>query len=259
MMEERMTNARRRMTLAPALLFSALAASAASAGAETTQCTAITTAPYVITTEGAYCLTDDLKVGLATGYAIDIQANNVVLDLNGHRLSNSGGSATGAVGVNANSRQNVTVKNGIVKGFYMGVELNSDLSSIVEHIQAIQCWRIGIYANGQGLIVRDNQVLQTGGSTAFGPGVDITGILVNGPWNRVLRNDVMIVTAEAPGSSAGIKFDGSSSSLAVGNRISGADYAIRSDSTSGPKYRNTLSTGIAVAPYVNGLDAGNNN
>ena len=48
--------------------------------------TAITSPPYVIATQGVYCLTGNLSTSITTGSAIEIQANNVTLDLNGFKL-----------------------------------------------------------------------------------------------------------------------------------------------------------------------------
>jgi hypothetical protein len=252
-----MTNARRRPHLVIGLLVPALALAAATAHAETTQCTVITTVPYVITVQGVYCLNDDLKVGLASGNAIEITANNVVLDLNGHRLSNSGGPASFAAGVYASGNQNLTVKNGTVKGFYIGVDLNSVFESVVEHVRADQNLRAGIFANGQALVVRDNLVLLTGGTTALGPNSDSYGILVNGAWNGVLRNDVVIVTKQGSGFAYGLYVSGQGH-FAVRNRISQADRAIYVDSPTGAKYRDSLASGTTLAPYAGGIDAGNN-
>src|SRR5204863_29243 len=60
--------------------------------AETLNCTAINSVPTVITAPGIYCLTKDLTTAITTGSAIEIQTNNVVIDLNSHRL---GGGAAG--------------------------------------------------------------------------------------------------------------------------------------------------------------------
>ena len=57
-----------------------------STQAETIDCTAITSPPYVIATQGVYCLTGNLSTSITTGSAIEIQANNVTLDLNGFKL-----------------------------------------------------------------------------------------------------------------------------------------------------------------------------
>src|SRR5262245_13223909 len=54
-----------------------------SAQAETTLCTPITSLPATITVQGIYCLTSDFSVNMATGSAVTIDTNNVVIDLNG--------------------------------------------------------------------------------------------------------------------------------------------------------------------------------
>src|SRR6266849_9239971 len=82
---------------------------AAPARSETTNCTAITTLPAVIIVQGIYCFTGDLATAVTTGNAIEIQTNNVVLDLNGFKLGGlAAGLGTGAVGVRAADRQNIT-------------------------------------------------------------------------------------------------------------------------------------------------------
>ena len=62
----------------------------APARAETVNCTPITALPAVITHPGVYCFTGDLITSMPSGSAIDIQANNVVLDLNGFKLGGLG-------------------------------------------------------------------------------------------------------------------------------------------------------------------------
>src|SRR5262245_57018630 len=102
-----------------ALIALAGLALAAPAHAETTQCTAITSVPYTITVPGIYCLIADLEYPSASGDAITIEANNVVIDLNGHKIGNlAAGLGTTAVGISAARRQNITIKNGTLRGFW---------------------------------------------------------------------------------------------------------------------------------------------
>ncbi len=54
----------------------ALATSGLPARAETVNCTAITSVPAVITRPGVYCFTGSLTTSIASGSAIDIQANS---------------------------------------------------------------------------------------------------------------------------------------------------------------------------------------
>ena len=60
--------------------------------AETTECTVINTLPYVINIQGIYCLKGDLATNMTSGNAVTVNTNNVVIDLNGHKL---GGQAAG--------------------------------------------------------------------------------------------------------------------------------------------------------------------
>jgi len=243
-----------------AVLAFGLGLSAPSARAETTQCTVITAAPYTITTQGIYCLADDLKVGLAIGPAIEIAANNVVLDLNGHRLTNSGGTATQATGVYAAQRQNIVVKNGTVQGFWSAVNFQFVVGAVIERIRSDRSLHTGINANSESVIVRDNLILNTGGWTGNGANADAFGVVVAGAANHVLHNDIVTVTKQGSGNAYGIYFIPSVSlSLAAGNRVSGAERAIVAGASTGVKYRDTLSTGIALTPYLGGVNAGNNN
>src|SRR5262245_65012950 len=111
--------------LAAALLaVLALVLSVASARAETVNCTAITTLPAVITEPGIYCFTRDLETSITSGLAINIRTGNVVLDLNGFRLSGlAAGFNTQAIGIFAINLQNITIKNGTVSGFIRGIWL----------------------------------------------------------------------------------------------------------------------------------------
>src|SRR2546425_8579548 len=94
------------------LVLLTLALTAAPAQAETVNCTAITALPAVITVQGIYCFTGDLSTAMSSGFAIDIQTNNVVLDLNGFKLGGlAAGTGTQALGIFALNRQNLTIKN----------------------------------------------------------------------------------------------------------------------------------------------------
>ena len=53
----------------------------------------ITSVPAVISTQGTWCLKQDLATAIASGNAISVNANNVTLDCNDFKL---GGLAAGA-------------------------------------------------------------------------------------------------------------------------------------------------------------------
>lgn len=110
--------------------------------------TAGTTFPITINESGSYVLTSNLIV--ATGNAININADNVTLDLNGHGIYGPG-TGTGK-GISAVNRYNITIKNGIVRGFYFGIYLvnNADHKGAghrIEGIQASNNGNKGIYAD----------------------------------------------------------------------------------------------------------------
>ena len=81
-------------------------------------------------------------------------------------------SGTGATGINASNRQNITIKNGTIRGFIYGIFLGDAGASqghVVEDIRADQNTSIGIDVSGDGTIIRNNLVVATGGTTCCGP------------------------------------------------------------------------------------------
>jgi hypothetical protein len=238
----------------------------APAPAETVNCTAvITTLPYTISASGVYCLTDDLNTNLASGNAIEIAANSVILDLNGHKIGNlSAGPGNAATGIYAAQRQNITIKNGTVRGFLFGISLDDTFpytnsqGHVVEDIRADRNTYAGISALGRGIVVRNSQVAATGGTTLFAPNANAYGIQVYGPGNRVLDNDVVSVTKQGSGTAWGIYFASSTDDgVAVNNRITEAGVALEMTVVS-VKYRDNLTLAVAT-PFTGGTNIGNNN
>jgi len=230
-----------------------------SASAETVNCTAITALPYTISASGVYCLTGDININIAGGSAIDIQANSVIVDLNGHKIGNlAAGPATVASGIHAASRQNITIKNGTIRGFYSGIELTDPVSQghVIEGVRLGQNTVQGIYVEGRGLIIRNNQVVATGG-TSLSANANAYGIRLVGLYNRVINNDVITVTKQGTGQSIGIFFGSIPDlGLAVNNRITGADVGISMQDQT--KFRDNVTTGVTT-PYQGGINVGNNN
>jgi hypothetical protein len=236
---------------------------AAPARAETVNCTPILTLPAVITVQGVYCFTGDLNTAITSGSAISIQTNNVILDLNGFKLGGlAAGHGTNALGIFAVNRRNLTIKNGTIRGFLEGIHLGNSGASqghVVEDIRADQNTSVGIDVSGSGNIVRNNQVVATGGTTIFGPNANGVGIAVAGTGPRVLNNDVIHTVKQGTGTAWGIYLNGVAGGLAVNNRITGADRGI--DYATGAsigKYRDNLTFDVTT-PFSGGTDAGNNN
>ena len=247
------------------LAVAAVLGGAATASAETLNCTPITTLPFTITVKGVYCLTGDLNTSVASGNALEIAANNVVLDLNGHKIAGqSAGTNTLATGIAVNQHQNVTIRNGTVRGFFIGIAFY-DTTPSVSQGNVIEDMRIdrnlfeGMYVNGRGCVVRSNQVVFTGGSTTLGANVPATAIYVGGSGNRVYDNDVISVIKQGTGTAWGIRITNGPDNLVFENRISRVDDALVFDNGGDGKYRDNLTTSVLVTPYSGGFDAGNNN
>jgi len=243
------------------LVLLTLALTATPARAETVNCTAITSLPAAITVQGVYCFTGDLATAMTSGIAIDIQTNNVVLDLNGFKLGGlAAGTGTFALGIHANNRQNLTIKNGTIRGFSGGILLQDSGASqghIVEDIRADQNTLVGIDVRGSGNIVRNNQVVATGGTTCCGANVNAFGIVVGGTGPRVLNNDVIQTVKQGTGTAHGIFFSAVTGGLAVNNRITEADKGISYSGSTG-KYRDNVTFDV-TSPFNGGTDIGNNN
>jgi hypothetical protein len=173
-----MKNAYRKKALALAILLAGSGVTA-QAMAETINCTEITSLPTTIGTQGVYCLKDHLSTNLASGTAITVTTNNVTIDCNEYKLGNlAAGPATQATGILADSRINVTVRNCGIRGFRSGAQLTNGLYR-VEDNRFDHNMQGAIRVGGDGSVVRRNEVVDTGGSTA--PGADVFfGISVEG-------------------------------------------------------------------------------
>ena len=97
---------------------------------------------------------------------------------------NGGGSGS------SRSSAMITIKNGTVRGFFMGIFLEgvSSQGHVVEDIRADQNTYVGIFMDGSGNLVRNNQVVATGGTTFFGAVANGVGIWVQGSGARVINN-----------------------------------------------------------------------
>jgi hypothetical protein len=209
----------------------------------------------------------------------------VVLDLNGHKLGNLGaGPETTARGIYALNRTNITIKNGTVRGFKFGIFLDDSGNSeghIVENIRADLNTFTGIEVAGTGNIIRNNLVLGTGGTTAFGPNSNVYGIVADGTENQLLNNAVVntaavgtavafaifvesgsavvdhnrLSNAALPGgglASHGIFVAGEGTDvLVVDNRIATMTNGITYDTGSTGKYARNLTSGVPT-PYTGG-------
>jgi len=177
---------------------------------ETINCIHITNAlmPYTISTPGVYCVTEKITTNLASGAAITINANNVVLDLNSFAIGNLGaGASTSALGIYAVDRQNIVIRDGTLRGFWIAVALVDGVTAggttsnssghAVNAVVSDQSYGAGIVVQGPGTVVTGSRVVNTQGSTATNAllaalsGDGATGIFVSGSGARVTNSAVL--------------------------------------------------------------------
>jgi len=128
----------------------------------------ITSLPAVITTQGTWCLKQDLSTAQMTGNAISINTNNVTVDCNNFKLGGlSAGASTQTYGIGAISRSNITVRQCTIRGFLYGVRIEGSPSGghVVEDNRFDSNTYNGVYVAGDGSAVRRNLVIYTAGST----------------------------------------------------------------------------------------------
>jgi hypothetical protein len=184
---------------------------ALTAHAETLNCTPITSLPATIDTQGIYCLTGNLATSITSGNAITINANNVTLDLNGWKIGGqAAGAGTAAIGIYSTA-VNVTVKNGIVRGFRDGIILEGR-GAVVRDMLIDQNTTVGILVDGSGAVIDHNQVVDTGGSTASA-NISAIGIEAGGTGSTVINNMVSNLTATGSSDEYGIAATGNNSTV----------------------------------------------
>ena len=112
-----------------------------------------------------------MTTAITIGNAISVNTNNVTIDCNDFKIGGlAAGVGTGAYGIFANDRTNVTVRHCGIRGFYYGVDLlgggGSSGGHLVEDNRFDGNTYIGLFVIGDGSLVQRNRVNMTGGSTA---------------------------------------------------------------------------------------------
>ncbi|MDE2235662.1 MAG: hypothetical protein KGL13_02865 [Gammaproteobacteria bacterium] len=232
-----------------ALLMSILAT---SIQAETINCTPITALPATITAQGIYCLTHKLGTNMTSGAAITINANNVTIDLNGWKVDDgAAGNGTGAYGISS-SYDNVTIKNGIVRGFYVGIYLAGS-GDVVQDVLADTNYYVSLWFNGPGALAEHNQVVNSGNSSSSGSST--WGIYAGGDGTTISNTIVSGVTAEGGGTAYGIVNNGVGGTVrnnVVSNAAlpgSGTSYGI----SAGAGSAGSIVTNNSVNIFVTGI------
>ena len=104
---------------------------------------AIKTLPVVIDEAGSYYLTDNMVISEGESViALDIQADNVTVDMNGYTISKT--LPADGVGINIGSVKNIAISNGAVKGFASGIVSSDGEIVTVNSVKIFACGGNGI-------------------------------------------------------------------------------------------------------------------
>jgi len=187
----------------------------------------ITSIPAVISTQGTWCMKQDLATAMSSGVAITIAANNVTIDCNDYKLGGlAAGVGTAADGIYALDRFNATVRHCNVRGFLFGLLLDATSASssgghLVEDNRFDGNTYVGMHVKGDGSLIQRNRVFDTGGSTS---GIHAFGIVADFGAD-ILNNSVSGVLARAGGngSALGISVEYATYGKVVGNSVYGLE------------------------------------
>jgi len=198
-------------------LLQTLAATPAQAAESYDNCTNyVASIPAVINKQGTWCLNKDVATSIASGIAIDIQANNVTLDCNNFKIGGLGaGIDSRTTGINAVGRSNITVRNCSVRGFFYGMNLEGDNQLVEDNRFDGNTW-IAIGVEGDGSVVRRNMVSTTGGASGFDNEIKALAIYT--------RYDVYIEDNFVSGVVAAADSNGFAIGIQTGDNTSGAIY-----------------------------------
>jgi len=185
----------------------------------------ITSLPATISTQGVWCMKQDLNTAITSGVAIDITTNNVVIDCNDYKLGGlAAGAGTSTIGIHADSRLNITVRHCNVRGFWMGVFLKASSGvgggHVVEDNRFDHNTYVAAKVEGDGSTIRRNLVTDTGGTT----GVSKTAEGFDTFYNVDVLDNRISGIAPTSGSNAdgwGIYASFNTSGLIAGNAIGG--------------------------------------
>ncbi len=209
--------------LAAALLLGGLSLVPPAQAAESyDNCTGfIDSLPATISTQGTWCLRQNLSTNIANGDAVTIATNNVTIDCNDFRIGGlAAGKGSNATGIYAHDRQNLTVRRCGVRGFRTGIRVNLGAGHSLEDNRLDNNLSYGIHAtNVENSLVRNNRIYDTGGrlsgNSAYGihASADIVGNTIAGLYADVAGGTLMGIHATGDGTRV------------HGNNVSGFDTA----------------------------------
>ncbi len=186
--------------------------------------------PFRITEAGKYQLKQNLNYSQSSGVAINIQANDVTLNLNGFTLQGTGGEASSAIGILAVDRKRITIIHGQISGFYFGIDIRAtkrDMTKSGEHtiseILADHNWYFGIRLVGSDSTIKNNTITHTGGCSKERHTIPHSVRMV-GPRNTLRNNCIRDMYLKlfpgGKGEIVGVHFDQAKNSIFENNLIS---------------------------------------
>lgn len=216
-----------------------------------------------ISNPGSYLLTGNVTGTGANGIAIS--ADNVTLDLNGYAVSSAFSSGNGIL--IASGLKGITVRNGLINGFNIGVQISSTASQVVvEDLLVREAKVVGIQGNninGRSVRISRCAVYDTGASTTSADGtLTIAGIQVAN--TGCLIEDCLV---------SRLLYNGSGSGLLRGIQITGGGVQIIQRCTVVAENIAVSGIGMSLAPsavrrdntvlgfattYAGGIDGGGN-
>src|SRR5688500_13664955 len=174
----------------------------------------ITSLPATLSTQGTWCLQDNVSTSISTGAAITVAANNITIDCNDFKVGGlAAGDATNAVGISGNNVLNLTVRHCGIRGFMDGIRLSGTASgALIEHNRFDSNTSSGINIAGSNHQVIFNRIIDTGGRPES---VASNGILAPASESQTTDNSIVGMTAtDINGHVTGVTSTGSASEVA---------------------------------------------
>jgi hypothetical protein len=141
-------------------------------------------------------LKKNLTSAATTGIAIDVQNALATIDLNGFTLTGSVAATTQAVGIHSLNRTNVTIRNGTIRGFSVGIFLEGASSNnVIEDMRLDQAQQFGIRAKQTvRAVIRNSFVTNTGSSSIA---IARSILIETGKFTTVSNNIINSATANS--------------------------------------------------------------
>ena len=244
--------------------------------------------PVVITSQGTWCLRKDLATAMTSGAAIEAKTNNVTIDCNNFKIGGlAAGDASTTYGIYSSNRQNITVRNCNLRGFYGGVFLYKGAGHLIENNRVDNALSYGLFMltdfSSSG-VIRNNLVYATGGTPNNYMPLGISGVAdmidntvdgvfstaanaapigldAMGPGTEIRGNRVRGLVASGTGQAIGLRMM-ANGIIATGNRftsqttlqgiaIQGSGYAVCQDNVSSRYAQSFISCQDAGGNTVN--------